>query len=85
MSNLHVVSSYDKDAKYVRESVIRRVRESLGRSRDQAGYALVIWDKQGGCESMICSGGPVAESLVPMYVHDALNRHVAVNIAKREP
>lgn len=68
-----------------------RVRRMLGRSiksaingfgEDIAGFALVTWDMRGNARSAILDrSGPIGASLVPTYVHDALNRHVAVEIA----
>lgn len=70
-----------------------RVRRILGRAlrqaiethgSDLAGFALVSWDMRGECSSsMMTAHGMVGQSLAPAFVHDALNRHVAVDIACR--
>lgn len=69
----------------------QEVRRILGRSiksaiekhgGDIGGFALVTWDMRGNAQSaMLDDVGPIAMALVPTYVHDALNRHVAVTVA----
>lgn len=69
----------------------RSVRRIIGRSLHQhlvehgdtlAGFALVTWDHRGECVTAFSSGGsPVGRSLVPGYVSDALNRHIAIVVA----
>lgn len=70
----------------------RDVRRSLGRAlracfRDHgdnlAGFAIVTWDMRGEVASALRSDvGPIGRSMVPMFAHDALNRHVAVLISE---
>jgi hypothetical protein len=70
-----------------------RVRRLLGQAlkaafydhgESLAGYALVTWDMRGACHTgYLATHGVVSESLMPALVHDALNRHVAVNISQR--
>lgn len=52
---------------------------------DVAGFALVTWDMRGGAQSAFLTvNGMVSASLMPSFVHDVLNRHVAVDLAQRE-
>lgn len=82
-AKVRVIYDRNKTVAYGRESLVRSCKSALTNFPDIAGYALVVWDRQGDAHSMVCSGGPVGESLVPTYAHDALNRHVAVIIAQR--
>lgn len=71
----------------------RRIKKILGRvlrlhmdfhGADFAGFAIVTWDMTGGAHSgYFTEHGMVSESLMPAYVHDALNRHLAVVLAER--
>jgi hypothetical protein len=48
-----------------------------------AGYALVVWNKTGDMRTAYdASHGPVGPALVPTLAADALNRHVAVMLAR---
>lgn len=50
---------------------------------DISGYALVVWDKIGDLHSAYrADKGPIGPALVPTLVGDALNRHLAVMLAK---
>ena len=62
----------------------RRVTEAGAESGPNlAGFALVTWDMRGEMRSAyLAADGPFAPSLVPTAVHDALNRHLAVVLAK---
>lgn len=52
---------------------------------DIAGYALIVWDRRGGCRTALWTHeGPVSMALAPTYVGDALNRHVAVMLSQTE-
>lgn len=48
-----------------------------------AGYAIAVWDGRGEVATAhYTDEGPVGRCLMPAFVHDALNRHVAVEIAE---
>jgi hypothetical protein len=75
-----------------RDSVARRKRMLVQALRDSfkshgddfAGFAMVAWDVRGNADSAFYADtGPIGESIVPMFVHDVLNRHVAVKTAAR--
>jgi len=49
---------------------------------DVAGYAIVAWSKDGELRSAYGAGqGPIKAALVPTLAGDALNRHVALDMA----
>jgi hypothetical protein len=72
----------DKSAKRVHNQLneaVQNARDDQGDS--MRGFALITWDNRGGCHTAISTeSGPVDVCLVPVYVHDALNRHVAIVI-----
>ena len=60
---------------------VRAALEDLG--VDLRGFALVSWGHRGNTHaSSFTMEGPVSSSLMPSFVGDVLNRHVAVSIAK---
>ena len=82
--SVRAVTPADDRAKLVRKALARSVRSALRtHSNDVAGFALVTWDMRGSVESsFLCESGMVSPSLMPSYVKDALNRHVAVLTAQ---
>ena len=62
----------------------RSMRNALqSQGAEFAGFALVTWDNRGNATSAFyCDTGPIGESLMPTFVHDALNRHVAVVVSQ---
>jgi hypothetical protein len=69
----------------------RRIRRALGKSvhgalkcfeDDVGGYALVVWNQRGEPYSSFWQGGCIGRGLVPAYVHDALQRHVTVQMVQ---
>lgn len=50
---------------------------------DLAGFALVAWNGRGEAVSAhYTDTGPVSSGLMPAYVHDALNRMIALELAQ---
>ncbi len=50
------------------------------------GYAVVAWDHSGEMRSAIMAGqGPIGVGLVPTLAQDALNRHIAAEMAPPTP
>ncbi len=45
-----------------------------------AGYAIVVWDKDGYNWSSMRAGGPVKSRLTPTFVNDALTQHVTLDL-----
>lgn len=71
-------------ARRVGHNLVRSVNKHLyQQGSDLAGYAMVSWDARGECSSSYFSAdGPVGRSLLPSFVKDALNRHLAVNLVE---
>lgn len=71
------------DAKNARRSLFeacRTIGEALG--DDIAGYAVVAWSRDGELRSAYDPGhGPIKAPLIPTLAGDALNRHVALDMA----
>jgi hypothetical protein len=71
------------EAREVREALLdqcRSILEQLG--DDVSGFALVVWDRRGDLRSSYDTGhGPLRPALVPTLASDALNRHVALDMA----
>jgi hypothetical protein len=58
----------------------RRLVHELG--GDVSGYALVAWTIEGELRSIYHTGrGLIRPAIIPVLVHDALNRQVAQDIA----
>ena len=69
-------------AKEVRTEMYKRIRECTSQIGDNlAGFAIVVWDQEGYNFSTLKGGGPIRTRLVPGFAHDALNQHVAVDLA----
>jgi hypothetical protein len=86
---IHLVSERQQriaqDAAQMREDFLEKCRSSVADLDQIAGYALVVWDMRGDMRSVYsASQGPIGPSLVPTLVADALNRHVAVMLARAE-
>jgi hypothetical protein len=75
-----------EDVRQLREHLFEACRAALDELNGElAGFALVAWGKNGGMKSAYnASSGPVGPALVPTLVSDALNRHVAVMLAREE-
>jgi hypothetical protein len=73
-----------KEAKNVREMLFTRCRAAVDQLGDDiAGFALVVWDREGNMRSAYdTTHGPIRAPLVPTLAADALNRHVAVMLAE---
>lgn len=75
------------DASRRRRGLLHQACRDVIAQRDTlAGFALIAWDRQGDLSSAVrCwDGSPIGPALVPTLVHDALNRHIAVDLAQRE-
>jgi hypothetical protein len=73
-----------REAKHLREDVLAKCAAALqAMGDDLAGFALVVWDKNGEMRTAYdASRGPVGPALLPTLASDALNRHVAVMLAR---
>ncbi|MBS0233502.1 MAG: hypothetical protein JSR99_08440 [Proteobacteria bacterium] len=74
----------NEQAKVVRDDLLEKCAAAVdAMGTDIAGYALVVWNKTGDMRTAYdASQGPVGPALVPTLAADALNRHVAVMLAK---
>lgn len=82
-AELYAVAPGNARARHVRRILGSAIRSHIRQQGDDiAGFALVTWDMRGGaCGAYLTDVGPVATTLLPTYVHDVLNRHVAVELA----
>ncbi len=73
-----------EQAKVVRDDLLEKCAAAVdAMGADIAGYALVVWNKTGDMRTAYdASQGPIGPALVPTLAADALNRHVAVVLAK---
>lgn len=67
-------------------ALLARALRDLADMVEADGYvagAFVVWDMRGAARTVYSTEtGPFSFSMVPAFVHDALNRHVAVVIAQ---
>jgi hypothetical protein len=58
----------------------RKIVDELG--DDASGFAMVVWDRCGELRSAYDTGqGPLRPAIIPTLAGDALNRHVALDMA----
>jgi hypothetical protein len=58
----------------------RKIINELG--DDASGFAMVVWDRSGELRSAYDTGlGPLRPGIIPTLAGDALNRHVALDMA----
>lgn len=64
--------------------MIDSCRKAFGELEGGAvGFALVVWGKTGELHTAYrADDGPIGPALLPTLASDALNRHIAVEIAK---
>lgn len=57
------------------------MRQALINVGDMEGFAIVLWDGRGDVvTNYYTATGPVSRAMMPGYVKDALQRHVACEI-----
>lgn len=82
MSNLREIKPVYIEANEKLQRVLTELLESI-KGEDWIAGAFTVWDRRGGAYTVIDAvEGPVHMCMVPMFVHDALNRHVAVDLAQ---
>ena len=76
----------ERDAERLREDLFEKCSSAVGALGDNvAGYALIVWGKDGDMRTAYnAAQGPIGPALVPTLAADALNRHVAVMLAKKQ-
>jgi hypothetical protein len=74
-----------REAAELRDEFLEKCCVSVADLDRLAGYALVVWDGRGDMRTAYnASEGPIGPALVPTLVADALNRHVAVMLARSD-
>ena len=74
----------EREADLLREDLFARCTAAVdGLGDGVAGYALIVWGKDGDMRTAYnAAQGPIGPALVPTLAADALNRHVAVMLAR---
>ncbi len=74
----------EREEKLLHEDIVAKCTAAVhSMGPDIAGFALVVWNKNGDMRTVYdASKGPIGPALLPTLVSDALNRHVAVMLAK---
>lgn len=82
-TKLSVIRSDQKrsKAKALRAEMYGHIRDAVRDAGDNfAGYAVVLWDRDGYNWSTLKSGGPVRSRFIPTFASDALNQHVTCDL-----
>ena len=76
----------ERDAQLLREDLFAKCTAAVdGLGDGIAGYALIVWGKDGDMRTAYnAAQGPIGPALIPTLAADALNRHVAVMLAKND-
>lgn len=76
----------ERDAELLREDLFEKCNSAVdGLGDNVAGFALIVWGKDGDMRTAYnAAHGPIGPGLVPTLAADALNRHVAVMLAKKD-
>jgi hypothetical protein len=74
----------ERESNLVRDDLFAKCTAAVdGLGDGVAGYALVVWGKDGDMRTAYnAAQGPIGPALVPTLAADALNRHVAVMLAR---
>jgi hypothetical protein len=73
----------EREAELLRTEMLAKCAAAIEAIGDAAGFALVVWNKSGEMRTVYdASKGPIGPALLPTLASDALNRHVAVMLAK---
>lgn len=74
-----------ENAKAVKRELYYRIGQIVNDCGDDiAGYAVVVWDKNGSNWSNLQGGAPIKTRMAPEFVRDALSQHVAIDMANQE-
>ena len=76
----------ERNAELLREDLFEKCNAAVdGLGDNVAGFALIVWGKDGDMRTAYnAAQGPIGPGLVPTLAADALNRHVAVMLAKKQ-
>jgi hypothetical protein len=71
------------EARQFRARLFAQCRQIIGDlGEDASGFAMVVWDRNGELRSAYDTGhGPLRPGIIPTLAGDALNRHVALDMA----
>lgn len=73
------------NAKDIRREMYKHIGDAVKDAGDKiAGYAVVMWDRDGFNWSTFKPGNPIRSRLVPTFVHDALQQHVTLDLAAQD-
>lgn len=75
-----------RHAREMRSDLFKAARGMLRQAGDDiAGYALIVWDKDGDTGSKYKRiGGPIGRRAIPLHAANVLNQHVAADMADDE-
>lgn len=62
-----------------RRHLVRACRAAL--ASEVAGYALVVWDRDGGTSSYVLPSERLGRRILPAIVHDSLQQHITLDMA----
>jgi hypothetical protein len=73
-----------QESELLRKDIISKCAATIeAMGGDVAGFALIVWNGSGEMRTVYdASKGPVGPALLPTLASDALNRHVAVMLAR---
>lgn len=76
----------EREAELARVDLMEKCEAAIDAvGNDVAGFALIVWNRDGEMRTVYdASKGPIGPALLPTLASDALNRHVAVMLAKEE-
>lgn len=76
----------EREAELARVDLMEKCEAAVDAvGNDVAGFALIVWNRNGEMRTVYdASKGPIGPALLPTLASDALNRHVAVMLAKEE-
>lgn len=76
----------EREAELARVDLLEKCDAAIDAvGNDVAGFALIVWNRNGEMRTVYdASKGPIGPALLPTLASDALNRHVAVMLAKED-
>lgn len=84
--NIHEIAPDKERADKIRsvvEQAVQKALEDMG--VELGGFALVVWSMGGRCYSCYeCNTGLVYRGIVPSLVHDALQRHITIDMVRED-
>jgi hypothetical protein len=78
MSNVRLVDPMKDRLVIPRRHLVRACRSAL--ASEVAGYALVVWDRDGGTSTYIRTSERVGRRILPAIVHDSLMQHITLDM-----